>query len=77
MDLQPVKSASASAHQRISLPSGAPAEHLTVGEMLEKHQKFEEEKLLWEEEKQKRKHDLFGNKPRKTAQKLAQNMMHK
>ncbi len=36
MGVQPVKSASASAHRRRALPSGSPAEHLIVGALLEK-----------------------------------------
>ncbi len=51
MDLQPVKSARAPAHRRTPSASGAPAENLTVEEMLENRQKFEEEKFLKEKEK--------------------------
>ncbi len=42
---QPLKSEKISlAQSRASLPSGAPAEHRTVGEMLQKREKREEEK---------------------------------
>ncbi len=40
---------------KTSLPSGAPAQHLTFGAMLEDRRKIEEENLRKEEEKQKRK----------------------
>ncbi len=43
MDLLSVESTGKQIHQRVSLFSGAPAEHLTVRETSEKSQKFEDE----------------------------------
>ncbi len=39
----------------MSMASGAPAEHLTVGAMLDESRKIKEEKLRKEDEKKKRK----------------------
>ncbi len=50
MNLHPVRSASVPVRKRTTLPSGAPAEHLLVGEMLAERRKFDEEKLRKEEE---------------------------
>ncbi len=51
MNLQPIQSAIAQARSKTSLPSGAPADHLTFGAMLEERRKIEAEKLRKEEEK--------------------------
>ncbi len=45
MNLHPVQSAGVPVRQRTSLPSWAPAERLTVGEMLTERRKFDEETL--------------------------------
>ncbi len=52
MNLQPIQCASAPARSKTSLPSGAPAEHLTFSAMLHERRKIEEEKLRKEEENQ-------------------------
>ncbi len=52
MNFHPVWSASVPDRNRTALPSGAPAEHLTVGEMLAERRKVDEE-LLPKEEKRK------------------------
>ncbi len=44
MNLQPILCASAPARSKTSLLSGAPAEHLTFGAMLDERRKIEEEK---------------------------------
>ncbi len=54
MNLHPVQSATAPVRTRTPLPSGAPAEHLTLGQMLAKSQTMVDEKLRKEEEQQKR-----------------------
>ncbi len=54
MNLGPVQSITAPVRTRTSLPSGAPAEHLTLGQMLVERRKIEDEKLRKEEEQQKR-----------------------
>ncbi len=53
MNLRAVQSARAPVGTRTSLPSGAPAEHLTLGQMLAERRKIEDEKLRKEEEQQK------------------------
>ncbi len=55
MDLHTVRSASVPVRRGTSLPSEAPEEHLTVGEMLTERRKIDEEKLRKKEEQQKRK----------------------
>ncbi len=77
MDLHPVRSASVPVRKRTSLPSGAPAEHLTVGEMLAERQKIEEEKLRKEEEQQKRKDHRLAEKLAKRAKRSVQNVQNK
>ncbi len=62
MDMQPVRSAIVPVRKRTSLPSGAPAEHLTVGEMLLERRIIDEEKLRKEEEQQKRKDNRLAEK---------------
>ncbi len=59
MNLHPVHCASAPV-RRTSLPPGAPAEYLTVGEMLAERRKFDEEELRKEEEQQKGKDHLLA-----------------
>ncbi len=49
MNLHPVQSVTASVRTRTPLPSGAPAEHLTLGQMLAERRKIEDEKLRKEE----------------------------
>ncbi len=65
MNLQPIQCASPPARSKMSLPSGAPAEHLTFGAMLDERRKTEEEKLRKEEEKQKRKVNQPAEKSKK------------
>ncbi len=48
--------------KKTSLPSGAPAERLTVREMPTERRKFDEEKLRKEEEQQKRKDHRLAEK---------------
>ncbi len=63
MNLHPVQSASVLVRKRTSLPSGARAEHLMVGEMLAERRNITEEKQRKEEEQQKRKdHRLAENR---------------
>ncbi len=50
MNLHPVQSMTAPVRTRTSLPSGAPAEHLTLGQMLSERRKIEDEKVRKEEE---------------------------
>ncbi len=69
MNLQPIQYASAPARSKTSLPSGAPAEHLTFGAMLEERWKIEEEEQLKEEGKQKRKVNHRAENSKKKAQK--------
>ncbi len=52
MDSQSVNSAYLQAKNRTSMPYGASAEHLPFGDMLQKRQRIEEDKLCREEEKQ-------------------------
>ncbi len=52
------------------MPSGAPAEHLTVGEMLAERRKIDEEKLRKEEEQQKRKDHRLAEKIGKEGQEV-------
>ncbi len=54
MNLHTVRSASVPVRIRPSLPTEAPEEHLTVGQLLAECRKFDEEKLRKEEEQQKR-----------------------
>ncbi len=54
MHLHPVQSATAPVRTRTPLPSGAPAEHLTLGQMLAKSETIVHEKLRKEEEQKKR-----------------------
>ncbi len=54
MNLHPVQSVTAPVRTRTSLQSGAPAEHLTLAQMLAERRKGEDEKLRKEEEQQKR-----------------------
>ncbi len=68
MNLQPIQYASAPARSKTSLPSGAAAEHLTFGAMLDGRRKIEEEKLRKEEEKQKRKVNHPAEKLKKRAE---------
>ncbi len=51
MNLQPIQCAIALARSKTSLPSGAPAEHLTFSAMLEERRKIEQEKQRKENEK--------------------------
>ncbi len=51
MNLQPIQCASAPARSQTSLISGAPAEHLTFGAMLDERRKIEEGKMRKEGEK--------------------------
>ncbi len=62
MNSQPIHCASAPARSKTSLPSGAPAEHLTFGAMLDERRKIEEEKLRKDVEKQKLKVDHLAEK---------------
>ncbi len=55
MNLHPVQSVTAPVRTRTSFPSGAPAEHLTLWQMLAERRKIEAEKLRKEEEQQKGK----------------------
>ncbi len=43
MNLHPVQSVAAPVRTRTSLPSGAPAKHLTLGQMLAERRNFEDE----------------------------------
>ncbi len=70
MNLQPIQCVIAPDRSKTSLPSGAPAEHLTFGAMLEERRKIEEEKLRKEEEKQKRKVNNPAEKSKTKGQKI-------
>ncbi len=70
MNLHPVRSVSVPDRKRTSLPSGAPTEHLTVGEMLAERRKIDEEKLRKEEEQQKRKDHRLAEKLAKRAKEV-------
>ncbi len=72
MNLHPVWSASGPDRKRTSLPSGAPAEHLTVGKMLAERRKPDEEKLRKEEEKQKSKDHRLAEQLAKRAERSIQ-----
>ncbi len=63
MGSQPAKSTK----KRTSLPSGAPAEHLTVGEMLQKPQIIEEENSHQQVDKKKGQPDYSAQKSGKKA----------
>ncbi len=69
MNLQSIQCARAPARSKTSLPSGAPAEHLTFGAMLDERRKIEEEKLRKEEEKQKYKVNHLAEKIKKRGPK--------
>ncbi len=77
MNLHPVRSAGVPDRKRTSLPSGAPAEHLTVGQMLAERRKIDEEKLRKEEEQQKRKDHRFAEKLAKRAKRSVQKVQNK
>ncbi len=77
MDLHPVRSASIPVRKRTSLPSGASAEHLTVGEMLAELRKIDEEKLRKEEEQQKRKDHRLAEKLAKRGKRSVQKVQNK
>ncbi len=53
--VQPLKSVSVPAQKRTENPSGSPAEHLTLGALLDKPRKFEEEQFPKDLEKNKRR----------------------
>ncbi len=66
MTLHLVRFAGVPVRKRTSLPSGAPAEHLTVGEILAERRKFDGENYAKEKEQQKRKdHRLAGKLAKK------------
>ncbi len=70
MNLRPVQSVTAPVRTRTSLPSGAPAEHLTLGQMLAERRQIEDEKLRKEEEQQKRLAEKGAKRERKSIQKV-------
>ncbi len=77
MGWQPIKSASAPAHKCTALPSGSPAEHHTVGALLEKRRKFEEEKFAKVLEKNKRKDKRLETKSQKRVKEATQGARQK
>ncbi len=64
INLEPNQCASAPARWKMSLPSRAPAKHLTFCAMVDERRKIEEEELREEEEKQKRKVNHTAEKPK-------------
>ncbi len=73
MNLHPVQSVTAPVRTRTSLPFGAPAEHLTVGQILAERRKIEDEKLRKEEEQQTRLAEKGAKRARKSIQKVNNN----
>ncbi len=69
MNLHPVQSVTAPVRTRNSVQSGAPAEHLTLGQMLAERRKIEDEKLRKEEEQQKRLAEKRAKRAMKSIQK--------
>ncbi len=70
MNLHPVQSVMAPVRTRTSLPYGAPAEHLTLAQMLAERRKIEDEKLRKEEEQQKRLAEKGAKRARMSTQKV-------
>ncbi len=70
MNLRPVQSMTAPVRKRTSLPSRAPAEHLTLGQMLAERRKIEDEKLRKKEEQHKRLAEKGAKRARKSIQKV-------
>ncbi len=70
MNLHPVQSVTAPVRTRTSLPSGAPAEHFTLGQMLAERRKIEDEKLRKEEEQQRRLAEKGAKRARKSIQEV-------
>ncbi len=70
MILHPVQSVTAPVRTRTSLLSGAPAEHLNLGQMLAERRNIEDEKLRREEEQQKRIAEKGAKRTRKYIQKV-------
>ncbi len=70
MNLGPVQSMTAPVRTRTSLPFRAPAEHLTLGQMLAERRKIEDEKLRKKEEQQKRLAEKGEKRARKSIQKV-------
>ncbi len=73
MNLRPVQSVTSPVRTRTSLQSGAPAEHLTLGQTLAERRKFENEQLRKEEEQQK----LLAEKGAKRARKSIERVKNK
>ncbi len=77
MDLHSVRFASVPVSKRTSLPSGASAAHLALGEILAERRKNDEEKLRREEEQQKRKDHRLAEKFAKRAKRSVQKVQNK
>ncbi len=69
-NLHPVQSVTAPVRTRTSLPSGALAERLTLGQMLAERRKIEDEKLRKEDEQQKCLAEKGAKRTRKSIQKV-------
>ncbi len=72
MGLRPIKSASTVSQKRALVPSGAPAERLTVGAMIQKRRKIDGDQILQEAEKRNGKDDRSDKKSQKRLKKAAQ-----